>query len=252
MVAKAGYDALMAGKDKVVSGFKNKIMAAIADALPDSVAAQVHRGMSKPGSASWHTIVPDPYDRLPPQLQPVDDHSLGPRLNQCRPRRQLACLPPRCQSNRNSNARPRTFRQRCPRPLARVIDRQSRRGILPVGLAGAALASITITELAERTSKGSAAFVAALGPTDLRLRRAEPLWRGRAASYACNRDDQQAETSGMTIDAQFHEHLHSTSYSSLPPTRPFKARRRWRLRVPRLTKSWRRACHCGSPRDGCP
>lgn len=52
MVAKAGYDALMAGKDKVVSGFKNKIMAAIADALPDSVAAQVHRGMSKPGSAS--------------------------------------------------------------------------------------------------------------------------------------------------------------------------------------------------------
>lgn len=52
MVAKAGYDALMAGKDKVVSGFKNKIMAAIADALPDSIAAQVHRGMSKPGSAS--------------------------------------------------------------------------------------------------------------------------------------------------------------------------------------------------------
>lgn len=51
MVAKAGYDALMAGKDKVVSGFKNKIMAAIADALPDRVAAQVHRGMSEPGSS---------------------------------------------------------------------------------------------------------------------------------------------------------------------------------------------------------
>ena len=51
MVAKAGFDALMAGKDKVVPGFKNKAMAAVADALPDKVAAQVHRGMSEPGSA---------------------------------------------------------------------------------------------------------------------------------------------------------------------------------------------------------
>ena len=46
-----GYDALMAGKDKVVAGFGNKIMAAIADALPDSLAARAHRGMSEPGSA---------------------------------------------------------------------------------------------------------------------------------------------------------------------------------------------------------
>ena len=51
MVAKAGFDALMAGKDKAVPSLKNKVMAAVADALPDTVAAQVHRGMSEPGSA---------------------------------------------------------------------------------------------------------------------------------------------------------------------------------------------------------
>ena len=51
MVAKAGYDALMAGKDKVIPTLKNKIMGAVADLLPDSVAAGVHRGLSEPGSA---------------------------------------------------------------------------------------------------------------------------------------------------------------------------------------------------------
>jgi len=51
MVAKAGFDALMAGKDKVVPSVKNKVMGAIADALPDTLAAKVHRGMSEPGSA---------------------------------------------------------------------------------------------------------------------------------------------------------------------------------------------------------
>jgi len=51
MVAKAGFDALMADKDKVVPAFKNKVMAAVADALPDTTAAKVHRGMSEPGSA---------------------------------------------------------------------------------------------------------------------------------------------------------------------------------------------------------
>ena len=50
-VAKAAYDALMADKDKVLPLVKNKIMGTIADALPDTVAAQIHRGMSKPGSA---------------------------------------------------------------------------------------------------------------------------------------------------------------------------------------------------------
>jgi short-subunit dehydrogenase len=51
VVAKAGFDALMAGDDKVVPTLKNKVMGAVADALPDKIAAQVHRGMSEPGSA---------------------------------------------------------------------------------------------------------------------------------------------------------------------------------------------------------
>jgi quinol monooxygenase YgiN len=50
-VARAGYDALMAGKDKVVPLAKNKVMAAIADLLPDRAAASVHRVLSEPGSA---------------------------------------------------------------------------------------------------------------------------------------------------------------------------------------------------------
>ena len=50
-VAKAGYDALMAGKDKVVPLAKNKVMSAIADLLPDRAAASVHRVLSEPGSA---------------------------------------------------------------------------------------------------------------------------------------------------------------------------------------------------------
>ena len=51
VVAKAGFDALMAGNDKVVPTIKNKVMAAIAVALPDKAAAQIHRGLSEPGSA---------------------------------------------------------------------------------------------------------------------------------------------------------------------------------------------------------
>ena len=52
MVARAGFDALMAGKDKVIPSLKNKVMGAVADLLPDAAAAQVHRGMSAPGTAS--------------------------------------------------------------------------------------------------------------------------------------------------------------------------------------------------------
>lgn len=51
VVAKAGFDALMAGKDKVLPTLKNKVLGAIADALPDRAAAQAHRGLSEPGSA---------------------------------------------------------------------------------------------------------------------------------------------------------------------------------------------------------
>ena len=52
MVAKAAFDAVMGDKDKVVPSLKNKVMAAVADALPDTLAAKVHRGMSEPGSAN--------------------------------------------------------------------------------------------------------------------------------------------------------------------------------------------------------
>ncbi|OWK29835.1 SDR family NAD(P)-dependent oxidoreductase [Sphingomonas mucosissima] len=50
VVAKAGVDALMAGKDKVIPTLKNKVVGAIADVLPDKAAAQIHRGLSEPGS----------------------------------------------------------------------------------------------------------------------------------------------------------------------------------------------------------
>lgn len=52
VVAKAGFDAMMAGKDKVTPTVKNKILGAVADLLPDAAAAKVHRGLSEPGSAS--------------------------------------------------------------------------------------------------------------------------------------------------------------------------------------------------------
>jgi uncharacterized protein len=52
-VAKEGFEALMAGKDHVVSGaFKNKLQAAAGYALPDPLVASAHAGMSAPGSAN--------------------------------------------------------------------------------------------------------------------------------------------------------------------------------------------------------
>lgn len=43
-VAQDGYDALMAGDDMVISGFKNKIQVGLTSLLPDSTkAAQVHK-----------------------------------------------------------------------------------------------------------------------------------------------------------------------------------------------------------------
>ena len=50
VVAKAAFAALQAGTDKVTPTVKNKIMGVVADMLPDKLAAQVHRGISKPGS----------------------------------------------------------------------------------------------------------------------------------------------------------------------------------------------------------
>ncbi len=51
-VARQGYEALMAGKDKVVGGsFKNKAEALAANVLPETATAAIHRSMAAPGSA---------------------------------------------------------------------------------------------------------------------------------------------------------------------------------------------------------
>ena len=50
-VARQGYEALMAGKQKVVGGsMKNKLQAAVAGVIPDKVKAEMHRKMAEPGS----------------------------------------------------------------------------------------------------------------------------------------------------------------------------------------------------------
>jgi short-subunit dehydrogenase len=47
-VAKDGYEALMAGKDKVVSGFKNKMRVAMSNVTPDTVLAEQMKQEQKP------------------------------------------------------------------------------------------------------------------------------------------------------------------------------------------------------------
>jgi short-subunit dehydrogenase len=51
-VARQGFDALMAGKEKVVAGaFKNKVLVAAGRIIPDRLKAEKHRKMAEPGSA---------------------------------------------------------------------------------------------------------------------------------------------------------------------------------------------------------
>jgi short-subunit dehydrogenase len=51
-VARQGFDALMADKERVVAGaLKNKAQVAASRVLPDSVKAEKHREMAEPGSA---------------------------------------------------------------------------------------------------------------------------------------------------------------------------------------------------------
>ena len=50
-VAKDGWDALMAGKASIVSGWKNKSQVATANITPNAVLAEQQRGMAEPGSA---------------------------------------------------------------------------------------------------------------------------------------------------------------------------------------------------------
>lgn len=47
-VARAGYDAMMRGTSGVTPGFMNKMQAAMAHVLPDTVMAQLHRRMAEP------------------------------------------------------------------------------------------------------------------------------------------------------------------------------------------------------------
>lgn len=50
-VAKDGWDALFAGKASIVSGWKNKIQAAVAHITPAGILAEQHRKMAEPGTA---------------------------------------------------------------------------------------------------------------------------------------------------------------------------------------------------------
>jgi uncharacterized protein len=47
-VARDGYDALMAGRDKVVSGFKNKMKVAMSNFMPDTASAEQMKNEQKP------------------------------------------------------------------------------------------------------------------------------------------------------------------------------------------------------------
>jgi short-subunit dehydrogenase len=47
-VAKDGYDALMKGDDKIVSGFKNKAMVASSNVMPDTTVAAQMEKMQEP------------------------------------------------------------------------------------------------------------------------------------------------------------------------------------------------------------
>jgi short-subunit dehydrogenase len=49
-VAKTGFDAMMKGETDVVSGFKNKVQAAMANLTPADMLAEQHRKLAEPGS----------------------------------------------------------------------------------------------------------------------------------------------------------------------------------------------------------
>lgn len=52
-VAKDGFEAMMAGKDKIIAGsFKNKLQGGVGSMLPETVKAELHRKQSEPGSAN--------------------------------------------------------------------------------------------------------------------------------------------------------------------------------------------------------
>jgi short-subunit dehydrogenase len=52
MVARQGFEAMMAGKGDVVTGWHNKLQAAIAHIAPAGLTAELHRKMAAPGTAA--------------------------------------------------------------------------------------------------------------------------------------------------------------------------------------------------------
>jgi len=50
-VARDGWNALMSGDAHIVSGFKNKVQAAVSHVMPAAALAAMHRKMAEPGSA---------------------------------------------------------------------------------------------------------------------------------------------------------------------------------------------------------
>lgn len=53
MVAKQGFEALMAGKDSIVAGsLKTKLQGTVSKVLPDTANAEQHRQLTEPGSAN--------------------------------------------------------------------------------------------------------------------------------------------------------------------------------------------------------
>jgi|SRR5581483_499274 len=51
-VAQMGFDAMMKGEGEVITGWMNKLRTAMASILPAETMAEVHRGMTEPGSAN--------------------------------------------------------------------------------------------------------------------------------------------------------------------------------------------------------
>ena len=50
-VAKQGFDVMMEGKGQVITGWQNKLQAAIAHLAPSDMLAEMHRRKAEPGSA---------------------------------------------------------------------------------------------------------------------------------------------------------------------------------------------------------
>ena len=51
-VAKLGFDAMMRGEGDVITGWNNKLRAAISNLIPNEALAEQHRKLAEPGSAS--------------------------------------------------------------------------------------------------------------------------------------------------------------------------------------------------------